>query len=540
MWKKRDGQSVRAVWMVVCLGMCLALEASCWGYNPESPEVKRMVDRALKFLETSKHGTVGGTTLIGLAFFKAGADLDHPKVAEAIKQATQLARQVRESGVGSHCYNEAFACIFLCEVGPDRYREEIEHFVYGFAKRQTSEGMWTYQSGNQPDTSQTQLVLLALWSAHINGVFVPPDSIENGMVWLLRTQFRDGSFCYWPAPGPPEGARSATAAEPTLSMTVAGLGALYAGVSLLGISRQPSRDPNLPPALQQVPKNQPDKQLSQQFTTAQLLNSCSLGDAWVQRNLRPENSDHRWTYYYLYGLERYMSLKEFVDGKTDESPAWYNMVVNYLQRVQRDSGAWTVGSQNTGEVVDTAFGVLFLLRSMQKTMKRSFSASGILIGGHGLPKNLTNVRLQDGQVVTPQMVRDVDDLLDLLKNTDDMEFDARHLPGGLSLDEDLTKRTSQLERLRELVTDEDFHARYAAVKTLAGSDDLDNIPALIYALTDGDRRIVHEANNGLRFISRKFLANPLPSEPTIEQKWGVQAKWKAWLLSIRPDAEFLD
>jgi hypothetical protein len=77
------------------------------------------------------------------------------------------------------------------------------------------------------------------------------------------------------------------------------------------------------------------------------------------------------------------------------------------------------------------------------------------------------------------MVRDVDDLLDLLKNTDDMEFDTRHLPDRLSLGEDLTKRNSQRERLRELVSDEDFRARYAAVKTLARSDDLDNIPALI-------------------------------------------------------------
>jgi hypothetical protein len=393
-------------------GVFVVVGAPCWGYSPESPEVQKMVEKALKFLETSEHGSVGGTSLIGLAFFKSGADLSHPKVQEAIKQATQLARHVREAGVGSNCYNEAVACIFLCEVGPGRYREEIEHFVEGFVKRQTPDGMWTYQGGNQPDTSQTQYVLLALWSAQISGVFVPPDTIQNGMAWLLRTQFRDGSFCYWPALGPPDAARSATAAEPTLSMTVAGLGALYAGVSLLGFSRQPTRDPNLPPALQPVPKEQPDTQLTQQFTKAQLLNSCALGDAWVQRNLRPENSDARWTYYYLYGLERYQSLKEFVEGSIDQNPAWYNMVVTYLQRAQRDSGAWAATSQHTGEPIDTAFSVLFLLRSMQKTMKSSFSASGILIGGHGLPKNLTNVRLQDGKVVTPQMVRDVDDLLD--------------------------------------------------------------------------------------------------------------------------------
>ena len=75
---------------------------------------------------------------------------------------------------------------------------------------------------------------------------------------------------------------------------------------------------------------------------------------------------------------------------------------------------------------------------------------------------------------------------------------------------------------------------------MARSDDLDNVPALIHALTDGDRRVAHEANQGLRFISRKLLAYPLPSEPTIEQKWAVQSKWKNWLLSIRPDAEFMD
>ncbi len=79
-----------------------------------------------------------------------------------------------------------------------------------------------------------------------------------------------------------------------------------------------------------------------------------------------------------------------------------------------------------------------------------------------------------------------------------------------------------------------------AVKTLSRADDLDNVPALIHALTDGDRRVAHEANQGLRFISRKLLAYPLPSEPTIEQKWAVQSQWKNWLLSIRPDAEFMD
>lgn len=539
-WQKTGRGIDRATWLGAWLGFCLwqGLASASWGYNPDSPEVRQMVDRALKFLETNNHHAVGGNCLIGLAFYKAGADTSHPKVAEAVKQAAQLAAQVRKSGVGANCYNEAVACIFLCEVVPDRNRAEIESLVYGLVQRQTADGMWTYQVKNQPDTSQTQYAILALWSAHVNGVTVPPASLERGLAWLLRTQFRDGSFCYWPAEGPPQGERNAMAAQATLSMTVAGVGALYAGASVLGISRQPAKDRKLPPALQRVPKNEAEKYKLQRLDPAALLSSCAQGDAWISQHFGPENADPRWTCYYLYGLERYASLKELIEGKIDKDPAWYNAIVGYLQKTQKDSGAWDAGF--IGAPCDTAFCALFLLRSMQKTIKKSILEEGVLVGGHGLPRDLTNARLQDGKVVTPQMVRDVDDLMELLKNAEDKEFDAMALPGGLSLDADLTKRTSQLERLRALVTNEDFDARLAAVKTLARSRDLDNVPALIYALSDPDARIVREARDGLRFISRKFAGFGLPDNPTVEQKQAARAKWKAWYRSIRPDGELMD
>jgi hypothetical protein len=70
--------------------------------------------------------------------------------------------------------------------------------------------------------------------------------------------------------------------------------------------------------------------------------------------------------------------------------------------------------------------------------------------------------------------------------------------------------------------------------------EMDNVPLLIYALTDPDVRIVLEADRGLRFISRKFGGVGLPAQPTQQQVRDAQAAWKAWFLSIRPDAEFLD
>jgi hypothetical protein len=153
---------------------------------------------------------------------------------------------------------------------------------------------------------------------------------------------------------------------------------------------------------------------------------------------------------------------------------------------------------------------------------------------------VANARMMDGKVITPKMVRDVDDLLKLLKDTDNPDFDARSLPGRLSLDEDLTKRNSQLERLRALVIDENFDARLAAVKTLARAAELDNVPVLIFALSDPDGRVVAEARDGLQFISRKLEGYGPPANATREQKQAAQAKWKRWYLSIRPDAELLE
>jgi HEAT repeat protein len=128
----------------------------------------------------------------------------------------------------------------------------------------------------------------------------------------------------------------------------------------------------------------------------------------------------------------------------------------------------------------------------------------------------------------------------LLNSAEDKEFDAKALPGGLSLDADLTKRTSQLERLRAMVTNENFDARLAAVKTLARSRELDNVPALIYALSDPDWRVVEAARDGLAFISRKFQGYGPPPQATVEQVQAAQAKWKQWYLAIRPDGQLMD
>jgi hypothetical protein len=87
----------------------------------------------------------------------------------------------------------------------------------------------------------------------------------------------------------------------------------------------------------------------------------------------------------------------------------------------------------------------------------------------------------------------------------------------------------------------------AAVRALCRMPrDLDNVPVLIYALSDPDPDIAYEANDGLRRIARSpsepnpqnkspsdIRLSPLPSD---EERRAAIEKWSAWYRSIRPGA----
>ena len=62
----------------------------------------------------------------------------------------------------------------------------------------------------------------------------------------------------------------------------------------------------------------------------------------------------------------------------------------------------------------------------------------------------------------------------------------------------------QARRLQQIVKSGDAAGRILAVRALAKMRNLDYAPSLIYALTDPDRRVVREARDGLRYLSRRF------------------------------------
>ena len=507
------------------------------GYTRESPQVKQMVEAGLKYLEGAGEGSrQGAICLQGLALVKAGRPSSHRKIQKAVAAATEMARRVRKGG-GSEGYAEAVACILLCELDADRYSNEIEALRRDVLSLQRSNGAWSYRNTGirDSDTSLTQYGMLALWTADRHQVQAPTDPVARAARWLMRTQKQDGGFCYKPQGG------GAGADQSTLSLTTAGTGSLYMAACLLGFkAKSEQNDDGLPPALERVEtiSESSTRAQMQGIDAAAIQRSCAAGDTWVNRHFAPENQNPQWTYYYLYGLERHMSLRDAVRGNTPEAePGWYNTGVTFLKNKQKQDGSWA--GINGGEI-DTSLAILFLVRGTQTTVEPAVLYKGILIAGHTLKKNIANATMRDGQVVTPQPTREFDDWLEIIEGAEDRKFDPDALPGKLSLCQDIDIRTNQLVRLRELVSNEDWSVRRLVVKTLASARELDNVPALIYALTDPNHDVARSARDGLRFISRKFQGLGMPDNPTPDQKRAAAEKWKKWYLSIRPDGKLLD
>ena len=91
-------------------------------------------------------------------------------------------------------------------------------------------------------------------------------------------------------------------------------------------------------------------------------------------------------------------------------------------------------------------------------------------------------------------------------------------------------------RLQQLVHGGEPEVRLLAVRALGRTGNLDYVPTLLYALTDPDHRVVLEARNELRFISRTFDGLGPPEDFTEQQRYAAIDAWKKWYRSIRPSA----
>jgi HEAT repeat protein len=102
------------------------------------------------------------------------------------------------------------------------------------------------------------------------------------------------------------------------------------------------------------------------------------------------------------------------------------------------------------------------------------------------------------------------------------------------------ERAPLLARLRSLALGGVADSRLAAVKVLGQVRDLNAAETLIAALDDADWRVVLMADDSLRLIARVVSPSRLSEKPDKVVRAETIQIWKRWLLTIRPDAEFLN
>lgn len=496
------------------------------GYTKESPEVRAMVDKAKKFLEDkSQEQRLGGRCLIGLVFIKEG-EKDHRFVKEALEECQKA---VGEGNAGD-VYSNGLAIIFLSDLDSRAYKKELQFFLNAMLQRQKQHGGWGYDGRETGDTSQSQYGCLGFWEAYQHSVSINTGSIDGVARWLINTQDPSGAWGYQGVVGAPGQLKEQT--EITCSMVSAAMGSLLICADLIGIlepSAKAKEKNNLPSQIIiKSDRNASRPRLSgSTINREQLLQAVERGDAWMDKHY--EVKIERYTSYYLYALERYKSLQAVLDGSKDPEPEWYNNGVRYLMETQGEDGSWETGC---GFECDTAFSILFLIRSMETAYGKL--GEGAAFAGRGIPRDLKNAKIRGGQLVISKPKANLVDFLGDLDDDKLAEMDDV-IAGNSPLDIGEVDEKS-IRQLRQMVRGDQPAARIVAVKALAQTGDFEQVPTLLYALAHPDPRLAIEARDGLRFISRRFEGFGLEDKFTREEQLEVVDKWVKWYQGVRPDS----
>mgnify|MGYP001132252229 CR=1 FL=1 len=523
--------------------------------HPEHPEVQAAVQKAIRFLESERveENRLGGRALVALALLKHGVRPDHPKVQAAVKAIYHAANRlpmVEKDDQGRplpstepperrqpiDIYSTGICIILLCQLDTSEHGATIQKLLDYLYSVQKDEGAWGYATGNHAetcDTSMTQYAILATWEAAQVGFRVADSAIEDALLWLLKTQDPSGQYGY-------QGRVAATVRNLEKqsgcrpSMTAAGMGSLYIAADLLGLIERVDRPADLPPALKEV-RERPTAIQREKIDPGALRAALARGNNWMDNNLDPDWGP--WTHYYYYGVERYYSFREEAEGKVQKSPRWYVQIARQLLRTQDRNGTW---QSRCGEVVDTAFGVLFLLRSTRKSIERAKAfGGGMMIAGRGLPRHTRSVEVREGKVLPKTLWTSADRLLAALEDPDSPEYAEavewfqwmEPQPGDLF-------GPAGRRRLRELVGMEMPEARLAAVRAIAAAGRLEDAAVLIDSLTDPDDAVVEAALEALHRLSRRPEPVQVPQPLTPEAKKRLYSQWKAWYQTFRPDVRW--
>ena len=541
-------------------------------YTPEHPDVKKMADRAVKTLQKGGKDH-GQNTLAALAIVEHGKRYAKkvPKGNKVVDSAVAHIRKECASGSflrERETYYPALALILLAEVDAARNREQIGHLLDVLKERQKDHGGYTYKGKDTGDCSQTQFAGLAMWVAKSHGFDVNIKMAKDTLTWFCDTsQGGQWSYMYNKNGKPQKG--------PTLSMQAAGISSVYLLADLLQLknrvydveSNAGATDGLGLPATVQLYVPPVEGQAKRSTGPLTKFDKSLLGSTIGAGNRSFESvftySYPRWNFYYLYALERYCYFRQQAEGHLGggKFKDWYDGGVDFLATKQADNGSFSASKRGVRRN-QTAFAVLFLVRSSEIISLPP--AEGATTGGEGFGDG-TLTRTDGAKIVSSEAEQNLAEMMKSLQNNQNLSSEQLQ-----RINESLKKQIVEFRNkddksraeiqgfLRQMVGAKNYYRRLIAVRFLAGEQDMDNVPGLIYAVSDPDFRIAFEAHQGLRLISRKIDSMKL-SETTIKNARrdpGVlkqdapeiaslmrsefktmEQRWSDWFLKIRPNAQ---
>ena len=523
------------------------------GLTPESPQVARSVQKAVEFLKTNgvRESRLGGRALAAMALVKAGVDPEHPFIAHTISDIKKAVASDGTITITDHIYTAGIIVLFLGELDTDLYRRELDAFCRYLHKNQRRDGAWTYLTSgtadNYPsgDMSMTQYGAMALWTLHQFGFNVSGENANRLGRWLSLAQHPDGAYGYQTRIS--DGGKNVSRDPAKLSMTAAGMASVYLCYDLFGYNGKEARnipEDEIPDAFSAVNDFMNGETRFQpvdgyRFTVRENMFKMlqQRGNIWLDKHFFPVTTQTEYFYYYLYAFERYAAFRELAEKKHHESPPWYDKTAVFLLSNQKENGCW---QGNIGEVVDTAYAVLFLLRSTNRTFEKIRSPNryggGNLLGGRGLPKLTDQLKIEDGQVISLSEIADSGRLMDNLADLEETDEKALAQLAELPADEVEELLQKNKTKMKRLIGHENAERRHAVVKMFAKSGDVSNAPALIYALTDPNPEIAQAALDALNRLARIPVPEKLPTDP--RQLNRLIDHWKEWYRKIDPDVLF--
>lgn len=293
------------------------------------PMINSAIDRGVDYLLKTQQldgswgysaaGYRNGQTSLSLyALLKSGVRADHQAIRRGLEY---LGLQAPKK-----TYSTAVQILALASA----HRTEDTKWIAQLADQMLDwqQGDFAYPDGVR-DLSCTQYGAFAYRIARQQGVKIPKRAWSDLAHSVLKYETYPGGFSYRPG------------GEATGSMTVAGL-------TVLAVCKQA------------LPKGKYPRQWRKDLEAAE-----RNGMRWLAEHFEPdqnpaldEGKRKRWTYYYLYSVERLAAL---LNVERFGSHDWYWEGADFLIEVQGDEGQW---ASTYGEAEpNTAFALLFLNRA---------------------------------------------------------------------------------------------------------------------------------------------------------------------------------